>query len=136
MLFIAPFGKNPRKKIAVRKKIKKMKSTSLLNFPPISQECDPPLNIHTDDLFGILSAVMKRKKMLFPRRPIFILLWNSHSSLSENTLPSLDINYYLSLAQGSRLLLHELHGNKFLIIFLTRALTILLAALFPFPVFC
>lgn len=101
-----------------------MKNTLLLNFPTISQECDPPLTYILMIYLEFLSAVMKKKKMLFPRRPIFILLWNSHSSLSENTLPSLDINYYLSLAQGSRLLPHELHGNKFLIIFLTRALTI------------
>lgn len=101
-----------------------MKNTLLLNFPTISQECDLPLIYILMIYLEFLSAVMKKKKMLFPRRPIFILLWNSHLNISENTLPSLDINYYLSLARGSCLLLYELHGNKFLIIFLTRVLTI------------
>jgi len=101
-----------------------MKNTLLLNFPKISQECDLALIYILMIYLEFLSAVMKKKKMLFPQRPIFILLWNSHLNISENTLPSLDIKYSLSLARGSCLLLYELHGNKFQIIFLTRVLTI------------
>lgn len=122
--FYCIIWQNSKKKFAGRKKNFKMKNTLLLNFPTISQECDLPLIYILMIYLEFLSAVMKKKKMLFPRRPIFILLWNSHLNISENTLPSLDINYYLSLARGSCLLLYELHGNKFLIIFLTRVLTI------------
>lgn len=78
-----------------------MKNSLLLNFPAISQECDLPLNIHTDDLFGIFIRSYEEKENVIPSEANFHLLWNSHLSISENTFPSLDITHYSS---GSRLM--------------------------------
>lgn len=50
-----------------------MKSTSLLNFPTISQECDPPLHIHTDDLFGIFIRSYEEKENVIPSEANFHL---------------------------------------------------------------
>lgn len=60
-----------------------------------------PLNIHTDDLFGIFIHSYEEKENVIPSEANFHLLWNSHLNISENTLPSLDITYYSS---GSRLM--------------------------------
>lgn len=60
-----------------------------------------PLNIYTDDLFGIFIRSYEEKENVIPSEANFHLLWNSRLNISENTFPSLDITPYSS---GSRLM--------------------------------
>lgn len=86
-------SKEGREKLKGRRRSSEMTNTWLLDLPSMSQECDlcalymPMiyLEFHVLCLHG-----NGRGRMLFPRRPIFILSWNTHLNLSENAWLFLD----------------------------------------------